>query len=102
MADAQVSIGESGRPRVKMGDARTPWSELMGKWTAAEGRLVILGDPGYGKTVAALTLVEHINRSDSEVVAETFRLAEWHAWSSERGEGGHLEDWLAEQLAQTY
>jgi predicted NACHT family NTPase len=66
---------------------------------ASPGRLVILGDPGYGKTVAALTLVKHINARNEPgaIVAELFPLAEWQRWRGEHPDSpfGH---WLAEQL----
>jgi len=38
-----------------------PWSQITHGPDVTKERLVILGDPGYGKTVAALTLVAHVN-----------------------------------------
>lgn len=101
-SDAGVQIGEAGRPRIRIGGTPKPWSEIVGAWAASKGRMVVLGDPGYGKTVAALTLVEHINRGGGDVVAEIFPLAEWHTWSAGRDEDAYLEDWIAEQVSQTY
>jgi predicted NACHT family NTPase len=69
----------------------------------SEGRLVILGEPGYGKTVAALTLIAHIDAHDEPgaSVAEVFSLADWFAWQGQHP-GARLGDWLAEQLTLSY
>jgi hypothetical protein len=90
---------DCGRPRVRVGDRLLPWSEITRRWDSSPGRLVILGDPGYGKTVAALTLVKHINSRDEPgvIVAELFSLAEWQRWRGEHP-NAPLGDWLAQQL----
>jgi hypothetical protein len=90
---------DSGRPRVRIGGRLLPWSEIVRRWETSHGRLVILGDPGYGKTVAALSLVKHINAHDKPGagVAELFSLAEWQRWNGQHPQK-RFGDWLAEQL----
>jgi predicted NACHT family NTPase len=90
---------DSGRPRVRIGGRLLPWSEIVCRWETSRGRLVILGDPGYGKTVAALSLVKHINAHDKpgSSVAELFSLAEWQRWHGQHPQQ-RFGDWLAEQL----
>jgi hypothetical protein len=94
---------DSGRPRVRIGGRLMAWSEITRRWDNSPGRLVILGDPGYGKTVAALTLIKHINAHDEagRRVAELFRLAEWQGWRGTHP-NAPLGDWLAERLAAVH
>ena len=56
-------------------------------------------EPGYGKTVAALSLVKHINThtKPGDSVAELFSLAEWQRWRGQRPDAS-FGDWLTEQL----
>jgi hypothetical protein len=98
--DLDVRRGRAGRPHVRFDGRSETWTGLREHWSAAEGRLVIIGDPGYGKTFAALALIEHVNRGN-EQVAELFPLAEWHAWSAGREEPA-IEAWLVDQLIQGY
>jgi MFS family permease len=98
--DLDVRRGRAGRPQVRFDGRSETWTGLREHWSAANGRLVIVGDPGYGKTFAALALVEHISRGN-EQVAELFPLAEWHAWSASREEPA-IEGWLVDQLTQGY
>jgi hypothetical protein len=90
---------QAGRPRVRVGGRLLTWSEITQRWDAELRRLVILGDPGYGKTVAALMLVKRINaRSEPGAsVAELFSLSEWQRWRGEH-QAAPLGDWLAAQL----
>lgn len=78
---------DAQRPRISVGEQLRPWSEITERWDAGTGRLVILGDPGYGKTVAALTLIKHINTRDDPgaSIAELFPLTEWQRWRREHG-----------------
>jgi hypothetical protein len=102
--DLNVSLvdGDSCLPRLRVGGRLLAWSEIKREWDESRGRMVILGDPGYGKTVAALTLVAHINGDKSgAVVAELFSLADWHLWQAEHP-SARLGDWLAGQLTLTY
>lgn len=55
---------DSRRPRLRVGGRLLAWSEIKHEWDTSEGRLVILGEPGYGKTIAALTLIAHIDAHD--------------------------------------
>ncbi|MCA1680930.1 MAG: hypothetical protein LC777_19320 [Actinobacteria bacterium] len=91
--------------RVRVAGQLVQWSELIGRWDAEpRHRLVILGDPGYGKTVAALRLVKHINaeaKTPGAPVAELFGLADWQRWRAEHP-GAPLAQWLGEQLTLTY
>lgn len=91
------------RPRFRVGAKLLAWSEILREWDESTGRLVILGDPGYGKTVAALTLVAHINASGEPgaSVAELFSLADWYRWQADH-RGSPFGDWLAEQLTMSY
>jgi hypothetical protein len=103
--DLNVSLadGDLRLPRLSVDGRLLAWSEIKREWDESRGRMVILGDPGYGKTVAALTLVAHINERDEPgaVVAELFSLADWYLWQPEHP-GARLGDWLAEQLTLTY
>lgn len=92
-----------GQPRLRIAGRVLPLSQLVEEWDKEPGRLVIIGDPGYGKTVAALTLVAHINQTErtSGVVAELFTLADWSRWARDHPDG-ELEGWLADELAATY
>ncbi len=103
--DLNVSLvdGDSCMPRLRVDGRLFAWSEIKREWDESRGRMVILGDPGYGKTVAALTLVEYINASKKPgaVVAELFSLADWYLWQAEHP-SARLGDWLAGQLTLTY
>lgn len=91
------------RLRVGVGEQLRPWSEIKRQWDHSEGRLVITGDPGFGKTVAALTLVAHINGRDEPgaKVAELFSLADWYRWHADHL-GSPVAGWMAEQLTLSY
>ncbi len=75
----------------------------MTAWRRTPRRLIILGEPGYGKTVAALALVTRANATDrsGKAVAELFCLVEWFHWQA-RHSGGDLADWLADQITAAY
>src|SRR5438093_5679066 len=92
-----------GKPRLQVQGRTLEWSEITAAWDGARGRMVILGPAGYGKTVAALTLLKHINTTDGVTppLAELFRLAEWYRWQAEHPDEA-LSTWLADQLAETY
>jgi hypothetical protein len=76
---------EGGGPRLRARARTLDWSEIIGEWDEARGRMVILGPAGYGKTVAALTLLKHINTTEgaNQPLAELFPLAEWYRWHAE-------------------
>jgi len=101
--DLRVARVDVERSRVRVSGRLLGWSEIARRWDRSRGRLVVLGDPGYGKTVAALTLVKHINANAREPgarVAELFRLADRQRWRGEHPDEP-LAAWLAEQLALT-
>lgn len=95
--------GDRARPRLLIAGQTVPWSSIADAWDRTSGRLVVLGDPGYGKTVAALTLLKHINTRSGpgDAVAELFPLVEWYRWIGTHPHG-RLRDWLADELALTY
>lgn len=97
--ELEVRAGRSGRPRIRFG-AAGDWASIGQHWAAADGRLVILGDPGYGKTFAALALIESIDRGGGGI-AELFPLVEWHAWAAGRKQPA-IEEWVVDQLLQNY
>jgi hypothetical protein len=101
--DVRLIDRDSRKPRLSVDGKLRAWSEIKEEWDKSSGRLVILGDPGYGKTVAALTLIAHINAREAAgaSIAELFSLADWHLWQAGRTDA-HLHDWLAEQLTLTY
>ncbi|HEX8156011.1 MAG TPA: NACHT domain-containing protein [Solirubrobacteraceae bacterium] len=106
-----IGCGELiGMPVIELVDGRSrrpggalSWSQITRRCDASHGRLVILGDPGYGKTVAALTLVGDVNARDEPdaIVAELFSLTDWDRSQAQRP-GVRVIDWLAEQLSSTY
>jgi hypothetical protein len=61
------------------------------------GRLVILGAPGSGKTVSAVQLVVHLLRHDPEPqwVPVRFSLAGWDP-------AQNVDEWMADRLARDY
>lgn len=94
---------DARRSRVRVDERVLPWSEITRRWDTARSRLVVLGDPGYGKTVAALALIKHINTCDEPgaSVAELFSLSEWQRWRGEHPDAP-FSHWLAEQLTVVY
>jgi hypothetical protein len=97
-----ADVSAQGKSRLKVGGKILPWSTITETWDEANGRLTVVGEPGYGKTVAALTLLKHINeRADDQwPVAELFPLVEWYRWREHSR--GDLAEWLAAQLAASY
>ncbi|MGH2883890.1 MAG: NACHT domain-containing protein, partial [Solirubrobacteraceae bacterium] len=89
-------------PSLRVGDRVLAWSELAREWDHSQGRLVVLGHAGYGKTVAALNLVSHINArtEPGSMVAELFSLSEWNVGPVKRG-ASDLSAWIARELART-
>jgi hypothetical protein len=98
--DLHLRRGRDGRARLRFGSGKEPWSLLVERWPVDGGRLVILGEPGYGKTFSALALIERLNREPGRV-AELFSLADWHVWSAARAEPT-IEDWLCDRLIEEY
>jgi hypothetical protein len=100
-----VTLGDSDaeRPRLRIAGQLVAWSELVATWGRSEGQMVILGEPGYGKTVAALTLIAEINsmKAAGTAVAELFSLADWYRWARDHS-GGTVREWIAVQLRVTY
>lgn len=98
--EAQVS---HGRSRLKVRGRIVPWSQLIHEWDQARGPLVVVGEPGYGKTVAALTLVEHVNlaRKKDQPFAALLPLVEWSRWYADHA-NQPFADWLVHHLATTY
>jgi hypothetical protein len=102
--EVDLALDAAGAPRLQIRGRTVAFSEIIGEWNASPSRLVILGEPGYGKTVAALLLVGHVNgKADApgHAVAELFSLAEWYRWHAVHEEDP-LDAWLADQLVATY
>ncbi|WP_445148348.1 NACHT domain-containing protein [Baekduia sp. Peel2402] len=100
--DGKVEF-ERERPLLKVNGRLLPWARITAEWDRSPGRLVVLGEPGYGKTVAALALVGHVGADPAPDVrvAELFSLAEWHRWRVDHRDET-LTDWMAWTLSRTY
>ena len=64
-------------------------------------RLVLLGEPGSGKSLAALRILEHINKHEVGGrirLAEAFPLASWGAWHVAQPDDS-MTEWMANTLA---
>jgi len=100
--DDVAGAGDEGQPRIRVQGRIAAWSELIDAWESGPGRMVILGDPGFGKTVAALSLLKHINGdSSSGPVAELFPLADWWVWHAAHPDRA-FNHWLAAQLVEKH
>jgi hypothetical protein len=100
----ELTEGHDHAPRIHFRGGAVPFGEVVAEWARARCRLVITADPGYGKTVAALTLLSHINGADDakdKPLAELFPLVEWYRWHLDHADR-QLADWLAAQLATNY
>jgi hypothetical protein len=99
----RIKTTEAGTTRITVGGRITSSSQLTTEWDRAPHRLVILGDPGSGKTIAALTLLKHINvnHRTGTPVAELFSLVDWAPWHRDHPDE-RFADWLAFQLTLTY
>lgn len=91
------------RARQRPGPDPRDWGGLCEEWARAPDRMLLSGEPGYGKTVSALLLLERVNQdaAPDAPVAELFSLAEWQGRRAELRRG-RLDRWLAEQLSSTY
>jgi tetratricopeptide (TPR) repeat protein len=96
----ELRAGAGGKPVVKVSGQVEQLEDLTRSWQRSEGRLVILGKPGYGKTFAALTLIGKINEGKDRI-AELFPLIDWYIWSIGR-RGATIEDWLVHEISHTY
>src|SRR5229473_4666705 len=87
----ELAEGDNGRPRLHIGGHSVALSEIARRWSECPSRLVILGEPGYGKTVAALGVLRHVNGDQDKPgkpVAELFALAEWQQWHATHVDAG--------------
>ncbi|MDW5594243.1 hypothetical protein VSS74_07845 [Conexibacter stalactiti] len=94
---------DASSARIVLRGPTLSWSAIVASWAASPQRTVLLGEPGMGKTIAALTLIAEVNASASggRPVAELFPLSRWDTWSS-RHATEPLETWLASSLAERY
>jgi tetratricopeptide (TPR) repeat protein len=99
--DLDIRSSTSGKPVLRWSGEGGPLSQVVGEWKKSRGRLVILGEPGFGKTFAALALIGGINKDESRQVAELFPMVDWHFWTKAHPDSS-IEDWLAHELTQTY
>jgi hypothetical protein len=83
-------------PRLNVDDVAIAWAE-------APSRLVVLGLPGAGKSVTALSIVGQVTKRavGGAPLAELFSLAEWAAWHQSHPEG-ELVPWMASELSTRY
>ncbi|TVZ03734.1 hypothetical protein EAS64_14800 [Trebonia kvetii] len=95
------SISESGRLVVR--GRKFLVTQIAEIWSQDPRRMVILGEPGYGKTTTALVLLGQINSVNDRAlpVAELFPLSEWYRWQIFRS-SPQIDDWIAARLAQEY
>jgi NACHT domain len=102
-AGIELSEVDDERPRLLVRNKIVPWSRITQEWDRGVDRFVILGEPGYGKTVAALSLIAHIDAraNGSDSVAELFGLADWFRWQN-ANPSAPLASWLADQLVLSY
>jgi hypothetical protein len=83
---------------------RSTLDELPGLWGYGGRRIVLLGEPGAGKSFAALELVvatSNAAASNDGQLVDLFLLADWYRWHLDH-RTGTLGEWLAEQLVVDY
>ena len=100
----ELTEGHDHAPRIRFRGSAVPFADVVVEWTRVLSRLVIAAEPGYGKTVAALTLLSRINGTEDATdkpIAELFPLAEWYRWYLDHADG-QLTDWLTAQLTINY
>jgi hypothetical protein len=100
----ELTEGQDGVPKIRFKGNSVPFEEVVSEWDHGRTRLVITAEPGYGKTVASLTLLSHINGSGNisdGPIAELFPLAEWYRWHLDHARKP-LTEWLANQLVTSY
>jgi hypothetical protein len=73
---------------------------LPAYFRAHDFRLVLLGEPGSGKSLATRILQRDLNREDNGEawVAEIFPLGSWPEWRRRHADSP-IEDWIADHLA---
>lgn len=98
--DAIARMAETkSRPRILAQGA--PMSTILETWRQDPFRLVILGEPGYGKSVAALEFVRSLNghKDASSRIAVFAPLAEWYRWQASTADK-RIDAWIASYLAE--
>jgi hypothetical protein len=77
-----------------------PGTSILDAYDEAEGELLILGAPGAGKSTLLLDLAQQLVRralaDHTHLLPVIFRLSSWAAGRPS------LDDWMVEQLKQTY
>jgi tetratricopeptide (TPR) repeat protein len=88
---------------LRAGERAVTWSAIVKRWDHQPGLLVVLGEPGYGKTVAALSSLTRMNAREGsgQPVAELFPLLEWYRWQAGNRHRS-IAKWLVYQLTTTY
>jgi hypothetical protein len=94
----EFTISDSGRLAVR--GQKFAINQIAEVWAQDPRRMVILGEPGYGKTVTSLILLGQVN-STNELVAELFPLSEWHLWQNSRKDST-IDEWISSQLILNY
>jgi hypothetical protein len=95
----ECSRSDEGRRTLDVYGPLTTLRRVLANWDSALGPLVIVGDPGYGKTVAALVAVQVLNPPDEpgRPVAEVLPLSERHHDGATT-----LSEWIGRRLAALY
>jgi hypothetical protein len=83
--------------------AAESWIDICAEWSRAPDCIAVVGEPGFGKTVSILLLLENVNQvsEPGATVAELFPLTEWLRWRASH-DGERFDHWLGDQLASTY
>ncbi|HEV7806512.1 MAG TPA: NACHT domain-containing protein [Solirubrobacteraceae bacterium] len=89
--------------RIRIDGATRAWTDVVSDPDLSTTRVVVLGDRGYGKTVAMLTLVKAINARDGQGgrLVELFALSEWFRWRQVYPREP-LSIWLRDELVRAY
>ncbi len=96
MADVVTQHVVPRRPRAVRGDTTAQMADVLDN--LQDRQLVILGEPGAGKTVLALLFVLHLleQRRPDEPVPVLLAMSSWNPRTQ------HLRTWLARKIAEEY
>jgi DNA polymerase III delta prime subunit len=77
-----------------------PFTSITEVYDEAEHELLILGEPGTGKSTLLLDLAEHlVERAEKDQIHPLPVILPLSTWASKRPK---LEDWMAEQISEIY
>ena len=100
--DVRLLFDDGRSQRLRVSGRARPWTQVSADYEAAPCRLLILAEPGYGKTVAAHDLVRRINlQRPLSHVAEVLSVADWyHWWADDVHEG--IDKWIVSSIVRRY